>query len=930
MNQMTRVLVFDRTDNYICDLDPAKVLGLTSTEEINGEHALTITTLHELAKTNRVLVCDNMHHWHEYVIVGTSEEHGGDAERTTYEYYCVWSLQYDLSATYVNNQYGAGIVPGHASRPVTARVALGVALEGTARWTIGTVGVTTKAAASFYRRSGWDAIKTVLEKWGGEVQATITVSTTGVVERRVDLLKHVGASTATRRFDYGFDISSITRTVSDEVWPCRIIPLGASQETDAGGYTRRPDISSVNGGVAWLQDDDVVPYVRIPDGQGGWEYPTVIVENDTYEVPNDLKNWALEHIGEYTRPQVTYEANVVQLTKAGLDPHGVALGDEIVVVDRTFGSEPLRISARVIKITCDLLDSTNTVLEIGNARQTLVGQFADLTRSVSELAEQLASTNQWQQGEDYVSALIKRINDEANATGGYTYITEGQGTRTYDVAVSDPLVGAEANMVVEVKGGNIRIANTKDSSGNWEWKTVIQSGVINSEIIRAITSGDGWITQMTSHGMEVLEGLVSRSYFGETARIGATDESHVEVDSHALRLIGSDGETYLEVTDVRDSSGRAKVTEILDYPYPPTPTTYTLRHTAYGDPTTWKLVHIPSGYVFTQPGEYYITQEGDRLVFEYDVQTAGPLGPGRLVLTYKTLDTDSDAFTFGSRVASSTAGELSFSEGYQNTASGGMSHAEGYETVASGLASHAQNLGTIAASEAQTAIGRYNRRDASGKYALMIGNGYSDALRGNAFTVDWDGEVRAVGDVHVGGDTLYVRGGLDETRTYLQMIDNTLVSNTTRLGTHRKVNDTDVYNNLNLTIDSSGNRSVAVSDVAPWLDMLGLSVSSTTAAGVSGGTVNIRRSGKVVTIQCTGLKLASALANNTTSPTLATIPSGYRPPWNVYGVLAVAGTNVGGSYVRIDSSGAVTVRNQSGSSMATSLNLATTITYVIS
>jgi hypothetical protein len=90
----------------------------------------------------------------------------------------------------------------------------------------------------------------------------------------------------------------------------------------------------------------------------------------------------------------------------------------------------------------------------------------------------------------FIDELLDRINAEINATGGYTYITDGQGLRTYDNAVTDPLVGAEANQVVEISGGSIRIADSK-TNGNWNWRTVIQSGklIADSVISAMITSG---------------------------------------------------------------------------------------------------------------------------------------------------------------------------------------------------------------------------------------------------------------------------------------------------------------------------------------------------------------------------------------------------------------------------------------------------------
>lgn len=587
---MDRIMVFNRLDAYLCDLDPKQVHDLRSVEEVNGEHALTITTTHQLEKTNRIVLKDGMGYWHEYVVTGIVDSHETDEGLVT-EYYCVWSIQYDLSGTFVDNQYGCGIVPGHASVPHPVQDALAIALSTTNRWQTGTVNVTSMAAASFYRRSGWEAIQTVIEKWGGELQATIDVGQGGVVTRHVDLLEHVGASSATRRFDYGHDVASIKRTVSDEVWPCRIIPLGASQETDEGGYTRRPTIESVNSGVMWLEDADAVPLTRMPDGNGGWEYPTIIVENDTYEVPADLKAWALANITDYTRPRVTYEASVVQLARAGMNPHGVALGDEVVVVDREFGSDGLRISARVVKQECNLLDPTDTVLTIGNITDKLSGQLAELSRQVSEVAEQVASSSIYQSSTEYVSRLLERINNEANTTGGFTYITEGQGIRTYDVAVTDPLVGTEASSVVEVKGGTIRIANTKTAQGQWEWKTIFTSGYVNAEVIRAIglltgshvevdtngvhiydqngtevalyaptvrigpTAGGNYVTVDSTNGLDVRKSGRSVARFGEITRVGASNSLHVTV-----------GDTYQDPYDhegqavsVSDASGGAFV-----------------------------------------------------------------------------------------------------------------------------------------------------------------------------------------------------------------------------------------------------------------------------------------------------------------------------------------------------------------------------------
>ena len=347
----------------------------------------------------------------------------------------------------------------------------------------------------------------------------------GGITREVSLLEHLGNDEATRRFDYGHDVNGIHKQVLDDYWTCRIVPLGKSVETEAGGYTRRPGIESVNGGVEWLQDDSAVPDCRVPDGNGGWEYTWQIVKSDTYEDPADVKQWALDNMEEWTRQKVSYEVDVLQLAQAGIDAHGVALGDEVVVVDRDWGDGGLRIQSRVVKVEEDLIDHTDVTLTISNVTGTLADQLSDIAAQVDEISDQMASTDSWQASASYISDLLDRLNAEANATGGYTYITEGQGIRTYDVPVSDPLVGAEASAVVEVKGGTIRIADTKTADGDWEWRTVFESGHIVAEVVTALNVTAGWIQGINGTYIDLESG---------TVLLGDASGYHMTADSTQL------------------------------------------------------------------------------------------------------------------------------------------------------------------------------------------------------------------------------------------------------------------------------------------------------------------------------------------------------------------------------------------------------------
>jgi hypothetical protein len=55
--------------------------------------------------------------------------------------------------------------------------------------------------------------------------------------------------------------------------------------------------------------------------------------------------------------------------------------------------------------------------------------------------------------------------------------------------------------------------------------------------------------------------------------------------------------------------------------------------------------------------------------------------------------------------------------------------------------------GLIASQRGQTVVGTYNVDDTGDDYVFIAGNGTSDSARSNAFTVDWDGNVKAAGRV---------------------------------------------------------------------------------------------------------------------------------------------------------------------------------------
>ena len=189
-------------------------------------------------------------------------------------------------------------------------------------------------------------------------------------------------------------------------------------------------------------------------------------------------------------------------------------------------------------ITSPLRDEVERRLSVQNQLESRLRRIASYASYAQVIEERIDS-------EGYVEEMIARLNAAANETGGWTYIVPGSGIRTYDTEVSDPSVGAEATMVVEVKGGTIRIASSRDAQGDWDWKTVFTSGHIAANMVTAANittgfigspSGDFWdldagrlrmtggATYVDSDGVQIaFSDIVADAQNGAQKRFGATN-----------------------------------------------------------------------------------------------------------------------------------------------------------------------------------------------------------------------------------------------------------------------------------------------------------------------------------------------------------------------------------------------------------------------
>ena len=482
---MPRLMVFDRFGSYVADLDPADVFEATHHAVINGEDALSISTTERLAKGQRVVWRDERGLWHEHVVAGGDEAHdSGRAEVGTY--YCESSWSELRTAPLVIDKR-----PGLQS-PVNARAALESALDGT-RWGVGEVDVTTLAGTSWYHVSPWDAVKDVVEVWGGELRADVEAGQTGVTSRKLSLVESLGSGSGVR-LDYGRDVSGIKVTYDEGDVVTALYCYGKGVETDSGGYGRKIGIEDVNGGVPYVEDAEA-KQVWGQMGPRGLDNSYGIFEDGECEDPATLKQEGIAALKDAARPKVQYSATVEQFARAGTDLRGAGLGVRVDIVDRSFyrdrhGADmDLRLTGRVVELTESLLDPSSTQVVVGDVMGTITDQLAELQGSVNKLTGSAPTwTDAATNATAYVNDLIDRLNQEINATGGYTYVKPGQGIWVYDKTEDN-----NPTKVINLMGGSMRIADSKTSSGDWDWQSVFVSGHIATQLVTAANLVSGTI-----------------------------------------------------------------------------------------------------------------------------------------------------------------------------------------------------------------------------------------------------------------------------------------------------------------------------------------------------------------------------------------------------------------------------------------------------
>lgn len=217
------------------------------------------------------------------------------------------------------------------------------------------------------------------------------------------------------------------------------------------------------------------------------------------------------------------------------------------------------------------------------------------------------------------------------------------------------------------------------------------------------TSPNGGNLLARSNGIAVRDGLEELATFGANGtQLGKQDESHANIDYHSMKLTDKEGNTYLYISDLRDRDGIAQITDQWE---------------GDGTETFFQLSFesIDTDYAVLVDG-VEVTSDIDKEKWYIEFDTA-PATESIITVTYGTTDTNTKAFTLGTRDTSASVGAFSVAIGESLKASGIDSYAEGYQSSAEGYISHAEGERTIASSRASHAEGKATKSTAVASHA---------------------------------------------------------------------------------------------------------------------------------------------------------------------------------------------------------------------
>lgn len=507
---ITRVQLRDRRDNLIAYINTNDLTKFQRYRVINGQHTLDMAfapdtpLLPSLQKYNRILFYDTeIGRWFEFSIASVTQTIKSVAisgESSFYSTLCCFIPFTDVTGrTVVNGMYEL----------------FGEAYPAS-EWVVGTSDVT----GNFYMQRTRSTLKEALMDWaqkcGGEIDPEVSVAENGTITRRVNIYKRVGEDRGLTLYD-DREITDITRKVQQgDIYTAAY---------GVGNYVEGSDQALTFADVVWSTANG--DPVDKPAGQTYVSLGAAAIDQYGQNVGGTLVDrctaYTIDTADPATLLERTYASLVAQLVdptaytikaadfpSLGIPTSEVGFGDTVGVISTALG---LRFRTRCVGKRTDYLNGQNTTYEFNERPYQVVRSISSIGQTASN-AERIAN-------ESYYSGVLDKFNREINADQAYVIADPAEGFNTYNAATP-----ADATKVTSIRGGSVRVANSK-TAGQWNWSTVLTGdGLIINQLTAQKIEGENFELDMQT-------GLLA---FGE--RVIGVLKPVIQLQSTGFEILG--------------------------------------------------------------------------------------------------------------------------------------------------------------------------------------------------------------------------------------------------------------------------------------------------------------------------------------------------------------------------------------------------------
>lgn len=420
-----------------------------------------------LEKYYRILYKDSLGLWHEYLVLSIERIH--DENGIYYHVYLENSLT-ELRGDFIEDLRASNS---------SAQNALDKLLSVT-RWK-GEVSGINPSTTNFYRISAFEGLSKLLTDFGGEITTKIEVSGSRVINRVVVYKNFIGKDLG-KRFSFSKDIKSVTKTIEEDDVITALYGYGKSEELEnengESSYTRKISFSELNDGKGYVENTDAKLAYGIA---GRHRFGSIFF--DDIDNKSLLLSKTKEALEALSKPKVVYEVDVIDLKSYGFDFEGVSCGDFVVIRD---GELKESLNARVLELEENLDKEGTTKLVLGSIRLGIADYTKSIKNEVSNLKSKEALYDKAYlslsklDNVTYIDEVVKALNDQFNSGTSNAFFDIDRG-----IVITDKKSEKESTWIMELSSLGFRIANSKDSNGQWNFSTFGTGDGFTANLIRA-------------------------------------------------------------------------------------------------------------------------------------------------------------------------------------------------------------------------------------------------------------------------------------------------------------------------------------------------------------------------------------------------------------------------------------------------------------